>query len=175
MPDGKTHAIATTVAAGALAPTLVLVFGQPWQPAVAFAAGCLVGLIVTPDLDVRHATRAATIVRRTARGWVGRLLGQAWIWFWRPYALLIPHHRHPLSHLPILGTALRLLYLLAAPTLVWLLVSLVLPLPPLARPYIGPLTWWGVAGLATVDALHTLMDRFWPGQERRVLHFKRHG
>jgi uncharacterized metal-binding protein len=115
----------------------------------------MVGLVVTPDLDVRDRdTHAETVMRRT-----GRCLGAIWDLFWLPYAWLIPRHRHPLSHWPILGTALRLVYLLAVPALLWWGMGQLLPLPTLPWLVLTPLTWWAIGGLALVDALHWGMDR----------------
>ena len=86
--------------------------GSRSPTALAFAAGCAVGLVVTPDLDVRQrSTHSETIMRHSG----GCLGGVLWSLLWLPYAYLIPRHRRPLSHWPVIGTALRLLYLLAVP------------------------------------------------------------
>jgi len=155
MPSGKAHAIATCAAAGALSPVLYLA-GQSLPTTLAFAGGCLLGLVVTPDLDVRQRdTHAETIMRRSG----GCLVGAIWNLLWLPYAWLIPRHRHPLSHWPVLGTALRLAYLLAAPALAWWVIGQFIPLPALPRLALTPLTWWAIGGMALVDALHWGMDR----------------
>jgi uncharacterized metal-binding protein len=123
--------------------------------ALAFAGGCMLGLVVTPDLDVRDRdTHSETIMRRA-----GHCLGAIWNLLWLPYAWLIPRHRHPLSHWPLLGTALRLLYLMIVPTLLWLGLRYFVPLPPLPHLALTPATWWAVGGLALVDAVHWGMDR----------------
>ena len=154
MPSGKAHAIATCLTAGALAPVVYLA-GQPVTTALAFAAGCAVGLVVTPDLDVRlRNTHSETIMRRSG----GCLVGLLWNMLWLPYAYLIPRHRHWLSHTPFLGTVLRLVYLLAAPALTWWVVGHIIPLPALPRLALTPLIGWGIAGLALVDTLHWGMD-----------------
>jgi uncharacterized metal-binding protein len=156
MPSGKVHAIATCVAAGTLSPVVYLA-AQSIPAALAFAGGCMVGLVVTPDLDVRDRDTHSETIMRHAR----HCLGAIWNVLWWPYARLIPRHRHPLSHWPILGTVLRLVYLLMIPVFLWWglgrLVSLPSPLPVLSN----PLTWWAIGGLALVDVLHWGMDRAW--------------
>jgi len=155
MPSGKIHAFATCVTAGALAPVICLT-GQPITTALGFAAGCMIGLVVTPDLDVRQrSTHAETIMRRSG----GCLVGALWNLLWLPYAYLIPRHRHPLSHWPILGTVLRLVYLLAVPAVAWWVLGHIIALPVLPHLALTPLIGWGIAGLALVDMLHYLMDR----------------
>lgn len=117
----------------------------------------MVGLVVTPDLDVRYRnTYSETIMRHTA----GRLAGGFWDWIWLPYAYLIPRHRHWLSHAPIIGTALRLLYLLAIPALLWWVLGHILTLPALPQIALSPAALWALGGLALVDALHWVMDQF---------------
>jgi uncharacterized metal-binding protein len=156
MPSGKTHAAATVIAAGIASPAIAMVARQPATSALAFATGCLVGLVVTPDLDVRHwDTHSETIVRRSG----GCFVGAMWNLIWIPYAYLIPRHRHPLSHWPILGTLLRLLYLAALPGLCWWILNWIVPLPEWTSSFpIGPLVWWALAGLLLVDTLHAVMD-----------------
>ena len=155
MPSGKAHAIAICLTAGVLAPVVYLA-GQPVTTALAFATGCMVGLVVTPDLDVRQrSTHSETIMRRSG----GCLVGLLWNLLWLPYAYLTPRHRHPLSHWPILGTALRLVHLLAVPAVAWWVLGHIIALPVLPRLALTPLIGWGIAGLVLVDTLHYLMDR----------------
>ncbi len=153
MPSGKVHALATVAAGGISGPALVFLAGLPIIQAVTFAAGCLAGLVLTPDLDVQHNVHADRVMRQSG----GTLLGIVWGTLWWPYARLIPH-RSPLSHWPILGTALRLAYLLAVPALLWWGVNQIYPLPRLSRPHLTPLWWWALGGLVLVDALHAVMD-----------------
>lgn len=110
MPSGKVHAISTVMAGGIAAPLLYTLGHVSTGETLAFAAGCLAGLIITPDLDIRQFIYAEQVVRHSG-GWLGRILAGLWYALWWPYAHLIPYHRHPLSHLPLVGTALRALYL----------------------------------------------------------------
>jgi len=81
--------------------------------AAAFVIG---GLWLSPDLDTRS---------RPLRRW-GPLR-----WIWWPYRQLIPH-RSLFSHGPLIGMALRLLWLLGVIALVWVALSPwpILQLPP---------------------------------------------
>lgn len=155
MPSGRVHAAATVAAAGLLSPLLVVAAHQAPLCAAAFGLGCLVGVVINPDLDVRRGTYSWTVVRRT----FGSIAGWLWALFWFPYARLIPRHRHLLSHLPLLGTGLRLLYLLAFFALGWLLLGRFVELPAFRTLVFHPLALWAAAGLAVVDALHSAMDR----------------
>jgi uncharacterized metal-binding protein len=61
------------------------------------SAHCLGGLYLSPDLD---------LVSKPYKRW-------GWLrWIWIPYQKYIPH-RSPLSHAPIIGSIIRLLYLAA--------------------------------------------------------------
>jgi uncharacterized metal-binding protein len=159
MSDGKTHALATVILGGVLAPGLYLMAHVSAENSLAFAGGCLTGLIINPDLDIRRFTHAEQVMRASG-GKLGRLLAGLWYTLWWPYAHLIPFHRHPLSHFPLIGTILRLVYLAAAIGLAAWLASWVVALPD-PTPLFGllaPLFGWGFGGLASVDGLHTLMD-----------------
>lgn len=153
MPSGKSHAISTCLVAGVLAPTIYLI-GVPIQDTLALTAGCIVGLVVTHDLDVRHRdTHSETIMRWSG----GCIVGAIWNLLWLPYAYIIPRHRHPLSHWPILGTAIRLAYLLAIPALLWWIFHLAFTLP--VSPSLT-IAGWGIGGLALVDAVHWAMVNY---------------
>ena len=80
------------------------------------AAFVIGGLWLSPDLDTRS---------RPLRRW-GPLR-----WIWWPYRQLIPH-RSLFSHGPLIGMALRLLWLLGVIALVWVALSPwpILQLPP---------------------------------------------
>lgn len=161
MATGKAHALATVIAGGVAAPALVLLAHVPAGEGAAFAVGCLAGLLVNPDLDLRRFTHAEQVVRDST-GPLGRFFAGLWYAFWWPYARLIPSHRHPLSHFPLLGTLLRLLYLGLVLSGFYLLARLVIntlpPLAALAPALLQPAAAWAAAGLALVDALHALMD-----------------
>ena len=102
MASGQSHDRATWA--------LALPFGALWWPwlglagaaiaAVSFLAG---GLLLSPDLD----TRSRALKRWGPLGWI-----------WRPYRTLIPH-RSLFSHGPLIGTGLRLTWLITIAMVVW--------------------------------------------------------
>ena len=104
MPSGATHAKWSAVLA-------VPCFGAGYlltrDPVVggACAAGCLLGIPMTPDLDQEGLSAAEHRIVKYTLG-----LGFLWAMVWYPYARICPH-RGALSHWPLLGTAGRLLYL----------------------------------------------------------------
>jgi uncharacterized metal-binding protein len=154
MSTGRVHALATVVAAGASGPLLFSLGHFPLGGAASFVAGCMLGLVITPDLDIRHGTHAEEVVRSTVGGFFAGL----WFALWWPYAHIIPRHRHPLSHFPLLGTAGRVLYLCLLLGLVWFGLGFLVPLPPLYAPPAESGLWWALAGLCLVDTLHAMMD-----------------
>ncbi len=151
MATGKAHAITTVLAAGVFGPSLHLLAHVPLVESLCFTGGCMAGLLVNPDLDMRRFTHAEEVVKKS----FGRVLAGLWFVLWWPYARLVPSHRHPLSHFPLVGTFGRVLYL----GLAFLLLRIPLGLlAPLSLPLSSGWLWWTLAGLATADALHTLLD-----------------
>jgi uncharacterized metal-binding protein len=76
-------------------------------------AGCVLQLFVEPDLDQEIVSASEWRVVNLLPGplrLISILLGSLWIAIWFPYAVLMPH-RHPLSHIPVLSTGIRVLYL----------------------------------------------------------------
>lgn len=167
MPSGLIHSRATllcSVAAGAL-----VYFHQDLAPAILLLpVGCLAGLLITPDLDVRTSPTAAhynmnRFSRAVSRGQGPRgCLFKPWYLLWWPYSHLVPHHRHWLSHGFIIGTAVRLLYLSVFTGLILLVKYWI----------VSPFFWWFAAGLLMSDTLHELMDFTWP--PRRLAYSLRH-
>lgn len=85
---------------------------------------------VNPDLDLLENSIGSKLLSTwTPAGWYRRSIGRVswpfvhlftklfWLYWW-PYAKLIPH-RHALSHLPILGTSLRLAYVFLPFLILW--------------------------------------------------------
>lgn len=111
MANGITHGRITIVLAPVTAVSTYLITQSSSLAAIA-TVGTIAGLVLEPDLDIDQITMSE---RRVYNLWSP--LGTLWRWCWLPYAYSIPH-RSILSHLPILGTAIRLLYL-------WLVVTAV--------------------------------------------------
>jgi len=146
--NGRAHATASY----ALAPVTGVAVGlllADLQTGVLAAAGCVAGVLLSPDLDQESITESESLVYRKG----GNVLGHLWRAYWMLYALVLPH-RSVLSHGPLIGTAGRLAYLLA-PWIIW----------ALAGGWIGDLVFtlypfWPVAlGLAVSDLAHWAMDQ----------------
>jgi len=166
MADGKTHALGTEtlavllfaaeatlgrVAGGALGPTLLY--------SAALGGGAMLGLFLTPDLDVNAGSISEEEVREISP--VGENL---WWIYWYPYRLILPH-RSPLSHWPIIGTLGRLLYLTIP---YWAGLGVTYFLDPSIFNWLAqtgmelilvPLFRVALLGLAGADLLHFFMDR----------------
>lgn len=139
MPSGRVHAVITLAAAG-LTYAWGTARGESPVMAAAAAAGCAVGVILTPDLDIK-GTRADKIIRNET----GLIPAILWGLLWNPYSSLIPH-RSWLSHGPIIGTAIRIIYI-AVP----LFIIGILPRPTAALARI-------IGGLVISDNLHIGAD-----------------
>lgn len=149
MPNGRVHAVITIAAAG-LTYAWGTSSGETPVLAAAAATGCAAGALLTPDLDIK-GTRADRIVRTEA----GILPAIIWGLFWNPYSTLIPH-RSWLSHGPLIGTALRLIYM-AVP----LYILGIMPRP-------GPMLARIIAGLIISDNLHIGADFLLTGIKKGV-------
>ncbi len=73
---------------------------------IATASYYLAGMYLSPDLD---------LISRPFKRW-GLLR-----FLWLPYQRLIPRHRHWLSHGPVIGSGVRLLYLAVLVSPLWVL------------------------------------------------------
>lgn len=116
----------------------------------AASAGALSALALSPDLDTWSNSR---------RRWSNIGLG----WLWEPYRLTFKH-RSIFSHLPVLGTLIRLLWLATVITAFGYVASLVLPPIDAAtvRPCIAialPLVQCWAGALAFADLAHWVADR----------------
>ncbi len=155
MASGREHNLASTVVSAPLGLGIGLIlYGEGASLAVALraglsaSAGCLAGILLTPDLDMLTMTKSEWLVVR----WLP-IIGWFWLAIWDLYARLLPH-RNALSHLPIIGAAGRLLYLGGFAYGLWhLMRQPALPaLPP------SEMLIFGVLGLLVSDSFHWLMD-----------------
>ena len=148
MASGKDHAKASLIAS---VPTgLVVGIGLSSIPyGIGTAIGSILGIALTPDLDQEMTTFFEwKLIRKTGP------LGFLWMAFWASYSLLIPH-RSIWSHLPILGTIIRLLYI-TTPIIAFCLWWDYIPVLPqyIIEGLVGTLI-----GLSMSDTLHWFMDR----------------
>jgi uncharacterized metal-binding protein len=146
MAAGKYHQLATLVATPVVGATAYALTNNT-QVAGLTAAGCLFGLLVHPDRDLRVTKIDFDLAKYTLG------LGLIWAILWWPYSSTIPHHRHWTSHLPIIGTAGRVFYMG-----LFLLAGNFLVYPSILPLFYAPHLWLFVVGLACSDALHWFMD-----------------
>jgi len=166
MADGKTHAIGTQILAvllfGAEA-TNGKINGYALEPTLIYSAaltiGAMVGLFLTPDLDVNAGSISEEEVRE-----ISPFGENLWWIYWYPYRRILPH-RSPFSHWPIMGTIGRLLYI-SIPYWIGLAAAYFLD-PPIFNWLVQTGIWLitlpyfrvAVLGLAGADLLHFFMDR----------------
>jgi len=138
MPSGRTHAEITLAAAG-LTYAWGIYSGDPPFLAAAAAGGCVSGVLFNPDLDV-IGTRADRFFRD-----LGMIPAILWGLLWYPYSTLIPH-RSILSHGLIMGTLIRIAYIMVP---LYLLGLRIIPAPEIGR---------AAVGLLIADNLHIGAD-----------------
>jgi uncharacterized metal-binding protein len=151
--NGVAHASITAGATGAIIAAGYF-SGLPAGDIVAAAGGCAAGIILTPDLDGTGTYHG----RKLLKEYGGSVLALAWRILWFPYTEVIKH-RSPVSHWPIFGTLVRILYLYG----IYGLICFVIGLRPTTVPL--PVFIPFFAGLAISDLLHFLADLV-PGRTR---------
>jgi uncharacterized metal-binding protein len=96
MPSGQTHDRLTLWFLPVTMGACLWITQNSTHTLIVSGAFLFGGLMLTPDLDVRS---------RPFKRW-------GWFrWIWIPYQGSM-HHRSPLSHAPVIGTTLRIIYLL---------------------------------------------------------------
>lgn len=162
MASGKTHALVSLVSGLALAVAL--------DPAT--GAGCILGSIITPDLDYidEYDIFSGKLITRIA----GKVhaIGDLWRLYWFGYGRLFPH-RSFWSHAPFIGTAIRVIYILLWPSLIYVLWYFTFEraiILEAVRAYLDvlkamistPIYRQLFAGLCISDTLHLIFDfTFW--------------
>lgn len=147
MASGKTHATASLITSVPLGIVAGISLGSIFY-GVGAVVGSVLGIALTPDLDQEMTTYFEwKLIRKTGP------LGYLWMALWAPYALLVPH-RSFWSHFPIVGTVLRLIYILVLPTIFYVYKGYNIIIPEMAWKVVLGL----VIGLAISDALHWIMD-----------------
>jgi uncharacterized metal-binding protein len=120
MASGRNHDRAITITTPIILAAAIA-SGHADIAIIVTPAYYLGGMYLSPDLD---------LVSRPYKRW-GFLR-----WLWLPYQRLIPRHRHWLSHGPVIGSAVRLLYLAALVSPIWLVF-----------PGLQQVDWTGVTAL----------------------------
>jgi uncharacterized metal-binding protein len=127
---------------------------------VEYAVGALVGIIISPDLDVDKGNISNAIIRNRFGHWIEK----GWNVLWYPYKKSLKHGS-PLSHWPVISTVFRLAYLFFFLLVVpYLLLSVVTPGAWDVR---SELLWWLrlgaqhyglILGLIGSDLIHWTLD-----------------
>jgi len=100
--NGKTHTMASMMI-GAVGVAYL-----PFPDSAAWGMGAVLATILQPDLDQCEGAfgyYGFSVLRETKP-----ILERMWSNYWRPYARLISH-RAFISHFPVVGTLVRLMYL----------------------------------------------------------------
>ena len=133
MSGGKKHAKASVAFSLPTGVAVWLLTGNALE-AILASLGCVVGVVLSPDLDINHRTYSETVLPEP--------LQTAFYLWWLPYAWFI-RHRSWVSHMPVVGTLIRVAYAFWWVPFVWC---------------VDPLWWWVVVGLCVSDTLHWVMD-----------------
>lgn len=155
MSAGHVHTKACLMLAGGF--LVGTVFSR--QPEdIQYVAGALAGIFVSPDCDVDSKFIAYKYIRQR----LGKLAETAWNFLWYYYRKSIKHGSE-LSHVPIVGTTGRLLYLYCfGIVLPYVILCQVLPLD-----FWYELDWWSKhilvywkiwIGLMGADLIHWALD-----------------
>ena len=161
MPSGRVHAAMSIFAAAGLYWVAARV-GASDAACQALATGCLAGTVITPDLDVDQPTRSHYLIGRK----FGLMLALAWRLLWLPYGLSIKH-RSWVSHMPLVGTAVRVVYLACFAVLLGS-VSLLAGWQAPRLEELLPFFPAAFLGLSLSDLLHWASDGLWSGFKRRM-------
>lgn len=143
MPGGRVHTAINT-GVGLVTTTGLLLYTYPLQDVAPYTCGIMFGNVMSPDLDmIEKGNYSMTVIGKSS--WV---LAELWRLFWLPYGVLSRHRG--LSHVIVVGTAMRLAYLLFIPFVIWLLVGHpVLPVWPLIEFSLG---------VFQADVTHIILD-----------------
>lgn len=148
MPSGKIHATASIVTAiSAFVIFLVTGIAQ-FMYCLYIGLGALSGVLISPDLDLmENGNYSLVILRRRSP-----VLSGLWKVLWWPYGTL-SHHRG-VSHWPVIGTLLRVIYM-ALPIIAVTMLLYYFGFPvKLHVPWLVPVTM----GLMIADFIHIVLD-----------------
>lgn len=141
MSSGKTHTRVNVVLAIG-----TLIFIRPLGTAFLVASGCLLGIFVGPDMDLRD-NYSLYLIRRH----LGKVPYWLWKSYWHVFCVLIPH-RHFLSHFPVFSTIFRSIYFLFPLLVITLMIF----------PDFMTVSWFFpvFVGMVIVDTTHWVFDIF---------------
>jgi uncharacterized metal-binding protein len=150
--NGRVHSTVSIITGLAGAGYAYAVLHQPIDSCGMFVVGGLAAVILSPDLDHPAGYAGLSYARRVPV--FGGCISRLWELYWMPYRWLVglftkrtagagDSHRSWLSHLPVVGTFLRLAWLLWP---LWVFYGWFLPPYPV------------IAALVVCDVLHSVFD-----------------
>lgn len=150
MCNGKTHAVASVVTAVGTGTLLYCNNIASLLTSCQVAAGALLGVLISPDLDLMENGNYSMVILRQ----YSPVLAKAWRCMWWPYAKLC-HHRG-VSHWPIIGTLLRTVYIFFPILVIVVLLNWVCLESPITihLEFFIPYFF----GLALADLVHSILD-----------------
>ncbi len=146
MPSQKVHDVSCLLGAGITASVGVIFWKMPL---FAISGGMAMGALIHPDWDYAEA-----------RGVLAELGPLKYLV--KPYGLLIPH-RHWLSHLPVVGTIGRVVYIMLPLLILGFSFPSGNPVPGLLR---NQYFWYAFLGLSIADTIHFALDMAQTGFKR---------
>ncbi len=146
MPSQKVHDASCLAGAGIIASVGVALWNMPL---LAVSAGMGMGIFIHPDWDYAEA-----------RGVLAELGPLKYLI--KPYGLLVPH-RHWFSHLPVVGTLGRVLYIMLPLFILGFSFPSGNPTFDILR---NRYFWFGLLGLSLADTIHFLSDMVQTGFKR---------
>lgn len=157
MPSGKTHISASLILAASFG-VAAMVSNEPHL--LECAGGAMLGVLISPDLDVDKGNVSNFIIRKR----MGNFAERAWRWFWKGYSSSFKH-RGFASHFPIFSTFMRLSYVYFWVILIPHILIYFSFYPAWSLMYV--LSWYSIlflspaffAGLAGSDLIHWMMDK----------------
>lgn len=153
MASGSTHARVSYLlqAPITVAGVVTAINYDDAQLGAGLVVGGLVGIIVTPDIDHHVVTQEELRFYQ-----LGRIPGVLWQWLWAGYEIVVPHRG--ISHVPVVGTLTRALYLaVIARVLLWVMAGIAGDWCVMNACEVQPMTVGALWGIAVN------FHRFWLG------------
>lgn len=138
MANGKKHARATrrTLWTLGIISTGLIIYYQQWEMSGLYI-GAILGHILTPDIDHHFVTYEEHRMYR-----INQLFGTIWYYYWAPYQWAFSHRG--ISHIMLLGTLTRFIYLLWYPLMAY---------PQFVVVYVYMFIAWSIQ-----DYMHLILD-----------------
>lgn len=162
MAPGKTHELITLLASPAVSAT-AWVTTQDANIAVIAAGGCLLGVVLSPDLDLLQMTRSRRVATRVP------VLGHIFVVLSLIYAAIINTGKWPfvhrgISHWIVIGTITRWLWFIVMPIAV--LAFLVGNIEAFDWPEFARIAAPAFVGNVIADVLHLIADSIKIGEKQ---------